>query len=293
MHRGEESRPGKPAVRFMQTAVVALVAAILLGLTGCEKLRARDHLSKGVQAYKNGKYETAIEQFQQAVQHDPGFLTAKLYLAAAYANQVQQDVTTDENIKNAQRAIDAYQDVLKEGLSDKNKLAAYKQLQSIYWKIKKPDQAQDWAQKSLQLDPNDPDTVQFIGIVDWYYAYHDAQEIKQAAGLKLDPVDTRPNNLKEAMVKNPKVCDEIRAKNQKHVEDGIQKLKRAVELRPDNDDAFTYLNLIYRRKADLECGDEQAYIADIDEANKALDRALAIRKQKEQQKAAKAGGASS
>ena len=246
-----------------------------------------------MQAYKNGKYETAIEQFQQAVQHDPGFLTAKLYLAAAYANQVQQDVTTDENLKNAQRAVDAYQQVLNEGLSDKNKLAAYKQLQGIYWKIKKPDKAEEWAEKALQLDPNDPDIIQFIGIIDWYYAYHDAQEIKQAAGLKLDSLDTKPENLKQAMVKTPKVCDEIRAKNQKHVEDGIQKLKRAVELRPDNDDAWSYLNLIYRRKADLECGDEQAYIGDMNEAGKALDRALAIRKQKEEQKAAKAGAATS
>ena len=46
-------------------------------------------------------------------------------------------------------------------------------------------------------------------------------------------------------------------------------------------------------KADLECGDEQAYIGDMNEAGKALDRALAIRKQKEEQKAAKAGGATS
>ena len=35
--------------------------------TGCSKLRARDQLNKGVQSYKNAKYEEAIEHFQQAV----------------------------------------------------------------------------------------------------------------------------------------------------------------------------------------------------------------------------------
>ena len=37
-------------------ALVALSAALLMS-TGCNKLRARDQLNKGVQAYKAARYE--------------------------------------------------------------------------------------------------------------------------------------------------------------------------------------------------------------------------------------------
>ena len=38
-----------------------------------QKLEARDQLNKGVQAYKNARYEEAIEHFQEAVQLDPTY----------------------------------------------------------------------------------------------------------------------------------------------------------------------------------------------------------------------------
>jgi tetratricopeptide (TPR) repeat protein len=63
------------------------VALALLSSTACNKLRARDQLNKGVQAYKNAKYEEAIEKFKNAVALDPSLINAKLYLATAYANQ--------------------------------------------------------------------------------------------------------------------------------------------------------------------------------------------------------------
>ena len=44
-----------------------MLAAAALALTssvGCNKLRARDQLNKGVEAYKNTHYEQAIDHFQ-------------------------------------------------------------------------------------------------------------------------------------------------------------------------------------------------------------------------------------
>jgi hypothetical protein len=40
--------------------LVLLVGAGLLLSVGCNKLKARDNLNKGVQAYKNARYEEAI-----------------------------------------------------------------------------------------------------------------------------------------------------------------------------------------------------------------------------------------
>ena len=36
------------------------------------------------------------------------------------------------------------------------------------------------------------------------------------------------------------------------VDEGITKLQKAIELKPDYDDAMAYLNLLYRQKADME-----------------------------------------
>jgi len=66
-------------------AVLVLVCA--LTAASCNKLKARDMLNKGVQAYKNGLFDAAIEDFQQAKELDPGLLNARLYLATAFASQ--------------------------------------------------------------------------------------------------------------------------------------------------------------------------------------------------------------
>ena len=73
--------------RCAQMVTVLAVAATLLMTAGCNKLKARDQLNKGVKAYRNANYEEAIEKFKNAVEFDPDLKVAKLYLATAYAQQ--------------------------------------------------------------------------------------------------------------------------------------------------------------------------------------------------------------
>src|SRR5581483_99466 len=93
--------------------VVLAVACIALSTTGCNKLKARDSLNKGVQAYKNAKYEEAIDKFQNAVALDPTLINARLYLATAYAQQYIPGADAPDNNKMAEQAIDQYKEVLK------------------------------------------------------------------------------------------------------------------------------------------------------------------------------------
>jgi hypothetical protein len=54
---------------------------------------------------------------------------------------------------------------------------------------------------------------------------------------------------------------------------------------------MSYINLTYRRKADMECGNDAARKADIDVANQWSSKAMGTRKAKEDKKnAAHAGG---
>ena len=64
------------------------------------------------------------------------------------------------------------------------------------------------------------------------------------------------------------------------VEDGIQKLQKSLELRPDYDDAMAYLNLMYRERADLECDNPDARKADLKTADDWVDKTMATKKAK-------------
>jgi tetratricopeptide (TPR) repeat protein len=53
------------------TALAVVLAGMVLSISGCNQLAARDQLNKGVEAYKSAHYEEAIGHFQKATQLDP------------------------------------------------------------------------------------------------------------------------------------------------------------------------------------------------------------------------------
>ena len=46
------------------------------------------------------------------------------------------------------------------------------------------------------------------------------------------------------------------------IQEGLDALNKAIQLKENYDDAMAYINLLYRRKADIECGNEDARKAD-------------------------------
>ncbi len=145
--------------------------ALLASATGCQKLKARDQLNKGVQAYKSARYEEAINHFEQAVNDDPTLPMARAYLATAYAQQVVPDLTTPDNIKTADLAIQNFQKVLAEKPGDVNSM---KGIANIYFNTDNYDKAKEWQIKVLQADPQDAEAAYTIGSIDWRLAYRNA-----------------------------------------------------------------------------------------------------------------------
>lgn len=249
-------------------ALLALAIGLLLGATGCNKLKARDQLNKGVREYKAARYEQAIEHFKNAVELDPSLNVAKLYLATAYAGQYIPGVDTDENNRMAQQAIDEYKKVLER---DPGNITSLKGIASLYFNMKDFDNAKLYHRKVLSLDPNDPETYYSIGVIDWTQAYQ--TDMKKRAELQLKPTDPWPK-------KADKDCEEVKAANEDKVRDGITMLDKALDLRKDYDDAMAYLNLIYRQKADIDCGDDAARAADLKTADDWQDKTLAVKRAK-------------
>jgi tetratricopeptide (TPR) repeat protein len=253
------------------TRVLVVLAALLalMGLTGCNKLKARDQLNKGVQAYKSARYEEAIEHFKNAVELDDSLTNARLYLATAYAQQYVPGMDTPENNRNADMAIQEFQKILDSSPNREQQIHSLKGIASLYFNQKKFDQAAEYHRKVIQLDPNDPETYYSIAVIDWTEAYQEDQ--KERAGVGVRP---------DAQLKDKKVCAELKTKNAEKVEDGINDLQKAIQIRPDYDDAMAYINLLYRQRAEYECDDQSAYDADIKTANEWVDKTIATKKAK-------------
>lgn len=261
--------PSRAARLGMALAVVAL----LLLSAGCNKLRARDQLNKGVQSYKGARYEEAIEHFKNAVSFDPQLSVARLYLATAYAQQYIPGADTPENNKFAEQAIDEFKKVLDQNPPRESRVASQKGIASLYFNMKKMDDAKQWHQKVIQEDPNDPETYYSIGVIDWTIAYQRDQ--KERADLGMSPI---------AVLKDKKVCERLRGQNEQIVKEAIDVLNKALELRPDYDDAMAYMNLMYRQKADIECDSDEQRMADLKTADDWVDKTMATKKQKQEKK---------
>lgn len=250
--------------------VLALVAAALtlFSTTGCSKLRARDQLNKGVQAFKATKYEEAINHFQEAVSLDPTLINAKMYLATAYAQQYIPGADTPDNNKFAEKAIEQYQEVLQR---DPKNINSVKGIAYLYLNMKKFDQAKEYYRKATEMDANDPEPYYSVAVIDWTQTYQPRMEERAKLGLK--PEDSLP-------AKDKKICAAVRDKNSANIQDGIDNLKKALDLRPDYDDAMAYLNLMYRERADVQCDDPAARAADLKTADEWVDKTMATKKAK-------------
>ncbi|MCX6604512.1 MAG: tetratricopeptide repeat protein [Acidobacteria bacterium] len=263
----------------MIKTLLPLVACgiLLFSATGCQQLRARDHLNKGVRAYKGAKYPEAVKSFQEAVELDPDFATARLYLATAYMSQWIPGAESAENTKFATAAYDNFQKVLEKDPNDKLAIAS---IASLYYNQKKFQEAKEWNERLLKVDSQNKEALYTLGVIAWGKAYPVRGEAR--AKLSMKPEDPGP-------LKDKKVRAEVREKNLAMVQDGLKQLEAAVKVDPDYDDAYAYLNLMHRELADISDNPEE-YKKELDLADGYVQKALEAKKRKAEALEKKAGG---
>jgi Tfp pilus assembly protein PilF len=254
-----------------KAVVVLAIAGMAVFATSCEKLKARDQLNKGVQAFKNAQYPQAVERFKTAVELDPTFATARLYLATAYMQQYIPGAESPANMQMASAAQDQFQKVLNQ--DSKNELAIAS-IASLYFNEKKFDDAKQWYEKLVTINPKNKEAYYTLGVIAWTRAFQPRMEARAKMGMK--PEDPGP-------LKDKKVRAELVAKNGPIVDEGLKDLDRALQLDPEYEDAMAYENLLYREKADLE-DSADTYKADTTKADDFVQKSLETRKIKAQRK---------
>jgi len=237
---------------------LAILAVVVAAGSGCNKLKARDLLNKGVANFKNGQYDAAVEDFKQAKDLDPSLLNARLYLATAYASQYIPGAPSEENMQRGNAAINEFKGVLEK---DPNNLSAIDGIGSILFQMsgqpfspQKFQESKTYHQKHIDLKPTDPEPYYWIGVIDWTLAFRGNAEMRTEYNK-----DHINKQIKESDALPATVRTQFVSKYGQLVDEGIASLQKAIQLRPDYDDAMAYLNLLYRRKADMaETADERA-----------------------------------
>jgi len=176
-------------------------------------------------------------------------LNARLYLATAYASQYIPGAPSDENRRMGEAAITEFRDVLS---IQPDNLSAIDGVGSLLFQMagqpydaSKFAESKSYHQKHMQLRPDDPQSYYWIGVVDWTLSFRANRELrgrynKITRGEQLRDTDPFPPDVREQYARDYGPT----------IDEGIESMKHAIELKPDYDDAMAYLNLLYRRKAD-------------------------------------------
>ena len=260
-----------------KVALILAAAALAVLGTSCTQLKARDQINKGVAAFKSAQYPEAVEHFKTAVELDPNFITARLYLATAYMQQYVPGSEAPENVKMATEALNQFNKVLEQKPNDTVAIAS---IASLYLNQKKWDDAEAEYKKLIAVDPNNKDAYYSIGFIAWSKWYVPYQTARSNAGMKAE--DPGP-------IKDKKIRQELKDKYSGIIDEGLKGLDKALQLDPEYDDAMAYENLLVRERADLS--DNKAdYEAQIKVADDWVARALKTKKDKAERKEKQGGG---
>ncbi|HEY1800842.1 MAG TPA: tetratricopeptide repeat protein [Terriglobales bacterium] len=221
-------------------------------------------LDAGIQAYKNARYNEAIKHFSNVVSLNDSSVLGHLYLATAEAQVYIPGGDSPNSDHYALSAINEYKKVLELNpkSADSAKGAAY-----LYLQMHKFDEAKQYYQEAINIDPNDAGNYYAIGVISWTESYKERMAMRSKE--KLDP--------SEPFINSPN-CEKLHRANEALIKEGMDMLVKSLQVNPEYDDAMAYMNLMYREKADIDCNDMAAYTADLETADHWVDVTMATKK---------------
>lgn len=223
-------------------ALCLTLAVSMVAVTGCsvvDRLKARDHLNKGVRAYTAQDFPVAIEEFEIATKLDPSLLHAQLYLGHSYRAQFIPGIRREENLDHARRAIATFETVLAQADTPDTRDSAINAVASIaglYLGIEEFEEAKKWHRRRIEIEPDNREPYYGIGSINQ----------QQSANLTGN-IGSNVENL----------SDEEKTQARAYAEEGIEFLQKALQIDPEYADALDYLNLIYRERSYLSEDEEE------------------------------------
>ena len=262
--------------RRLSVRAAALLLLMFAATAGCQKIKARQEVKRGNEFFKAGQYQAALASYQEAQRLDPsqkkllkniGLAYMALYQPGskhpkdleyaakaienlkAYVDAFPQDKRAREFLVSMYLATDRYDDAIaffqEKYKEDPKDVKAIQSLAAMYFKKGDFQKGVEWTLKRVQVEPRNPEPLVMIGVQAWDRSYH-----------------------------YPDIPPEQRAPI---IQTGIEALEKALTMKPDNFDALTYINLLYRERAKIET-DPAKQGEEIATADRYRQQALELRK---------------
>jgi tetratricopeptide (TPR) repeat protein len=263
----------------MKRCLVFCIAVFtyLCYVQGQEALSAKNWINRGVQLYTSLRYADAQAAFEQAVTLEPQNVPAHLYLATACMIQWVPGVDSPDNLVNFKKAKTEFLRVLELDPDNQTALASLASLAYNSATVGSPqekqaalEEARKWNVRRTQTSSTDREPFYYLGVISWSECYPNIQ--KQRIEAHLGPND--PGPLPDGRPKQ-----QLREACTAKIEDGLYNLRHALELDPEQDDAMSYLNLMYRSKANLVSSPDEARSL-VEEAERWANRSIETKRKK-------------
>ena len=246
--------PLKPR-RGPVTALISVVA--LLSLTSCTTIRVRLSMNEGVNNFKSKEFEKAVESFKKAIAIDSSYSEGYLDLGLTYMELYEPGSEHPKDKEYAEGAIDSFKKYIalnpasekaKEYLinicnlahrmpdaidfflidfqKNPNDLDLVKKLAALYRMAGDTEKAIDFYQKAAELDPTNAESAYSVGVACWGRSYNSPYL----------EYETRMSLLDR----------------------GQAALEKAINIKKDYFEAYLYLNLLFRQKAQYDISPAQA-----------------------------------
>jgi tetratricopeptide (TPR) repeat protein len=268
------------AIRLGKTSAAFACVLLLSTVGGCDEINARRKVQEGNKLYQQEKYDEAIVAFDTALKSKPDLATAWFNLAIAHVELFRAGDKSPENEKHATGAIDALNKYLVMSPKDDT---ARKLLIGIYTKSGRYDGALDYFKGEYDKNPKDPYNIAQLADINkqamrfddarkWYQTLADVEEKPEQKSTAWQQIGV---SYYSQLNNHLEIFGEERVKL---ADAGIGALQKAIELKPDDPNPYTFTNLLYRQRA-LGQGKSYVGVADIATANVFMKKAQALRGQ--------------
>lgn len=305
-------------------ALVAMLAVAVSGCDKIGVLKAQMAFKDANQLYQRQDYRGAAEKYEEALAANPDLTEAYFFLGNSYDNQFRParrgEAANDELMT---KAIENYKIAAQRAQDPKIKQLSLQYLVNAFGadKLNDPTQQEPILRQMIEMDPSDPGNYFVLAnVYEQNGDYEEAEKLllKAREVRPGDPaVYTTLANFYNRQGEFDKTMEALHARAQQEpnnpeayytiatyywekayrdfttpqadkirfVQEGLEAIDRAIELKPDYVEALTYKNLLLRVQANLE-KDPKVQQALLKEADTYRDRATEIQKQ---QRAGSAG----
>lgn len=273
-----------------QTMIAFLLLIVVQTASGCgfiNNIRAKQEVNDGARAYKAGDFKEAEGHFERALALDPNQENAPIFRARAIQKQYRTGVSTPENQAVADRAIAAYEEMLRRNPTDEE---AYNAIVQLYGLMKQEDKQREYLQRTAndQQAPGAKRAIAyaFLAGKKWRCSYDITEQTEN-----MQTVEREGKTIKE--YKKP--ADEAAFGQARQCSnEGLELANQAVALDPNNDAAWAVKsNLLLEmskmaqmeKKADEKANFDRQYEEAIAK-NRELSEIKRSRKEEEKQRKA-------